>query len=143
MLARFNQLDREFDNLFRTFALRDVALPRQAFEKQPIVAPADVVETEAGFEVRVDLPGHDPKSIDVKLENDTLTISSARTAETRTEKDSWLRVERVHGTFSRSFVLPAIVDGSRVEAKYENGVLTVVLPKRDEAKPRSIQVKVG
>jgi HSP20 family protein len=143
MLARFNQLDSEFENLVRTLALRDVALPRQAFEKQQLAAPADVIETETGFEVRVDLPGHDPKNIEVRLEDDTLTISSVRNAEARTEKDNWLRVERVHGTFTRSFVLPAIVDGSRVEAKHENGVLTVMLPKREEARPRSIQVKVG
>ena len=143
MLARLNSLDREFDNLFRSLALRDVALPQPAFHGQASVAPADVIETEQGFEVSVDLPGHDPKSIDVKLENQTLTVSSQRKPEARSEKDLWVRSERPTGSFTRSFVLPSNVDSSKVEARYENGVLTVFLPKREEAKPRIIHVKVG
>jgi HSP20 family protein len=143
MLARWNSLDREFDNLFRNFVFRDVALPRPAFQDQAIAAPADVIETETGFEVKVDLPGHDPKSIDVKLENETLTLTSERRPEARTEKDTWLHAGRPTGTFTRSFTLPSSVDASKVEARYENGVLTVFLPKREEAKPKMIQVKVG
>jgi HSP20 family protein len=143
MLARWNSLDREFDNLFRSLALRDVALPHPAFQGQTLAVPADVIETEQGFEVSLDLPGHDPKSIDVKLENETLTVTSERRPEARNEKDLWLRSERVTGNFTRSFVLPANVDSSKVEARFENGVLTVFLPKREEAKPRTIQVKAG
>ena len=144
MLAHWNSLDREFDNLVRNLVFRDVALPSPAFQQgQALAAPADVVETENGFEVKVDLPGHDPKSIDVKLENDTLTISSERRPDSRSEKDTWIHAGRPTGVFTRSFTLPSNVDGSKVEASYENGVLTVFLPKREEAKPRMIQVKVG
>lgn len=143
MLARWNNMDREFENLFRSIALRDVALPHAAFQAQALVAPADVIETEQGFEVKLDLPGHDPKSIDVKLENETLTVSSERRSEGRSEKDTWLRAERPNGSFTRSFVLPSNVDSTKVDARYDNGVLTVFLPKREEAKPRNIQVRVG
>lgn len=143
MLTRWNTFDREFENLLRGFVFNDSALPKPRFEEQKLIAPADVVETEAAFEVKVDLPGVDPKSINVELDKDTLTLSSERRAETRTEKDSVLRVERLHGTFSRSFVLPKNVDATKIEAKYELGVLTVTLPKKEEEKPKSIQVKVA
>jgi len=144
MLTRWNALDREFDNLFRNLVFRDVALPQQRFAAEAkFLAPADIVETEAGFEVKVDLPGHDPKSIQVELDKDTLKLSAERRAEARAEKDTWHRQERVHGTFTRSFKLPTTVDGDRIEARYEHGVLTVVIPKKEEVKPRTIEVKVG
>ena len=143
MLARWDRIDREFDNLFRNLVFRDVALPRPAFQGQALAAPADVIETEGSFEVKVDLPGHDPKSIEVKMEDDTLTLSSQRHLEARSEKDTWLHAGRLSGTFTRSFRLPSNVDASKVDARYENGVLTVVLPKREEARPRTIEVKVA
>jgi HSP20 family protein len=106
-----------------------------------LVPPADVVETEEAFEVSLDLPGHAPESIQLKVENDTLLIQAERRKE-REAKGQVLRTERSYGVFSRSFGLPKTVDGSRCDARYDNGVLTVVLPKREEAKPRSIEIKV-
>lgn len=144
MLARWDRLDREFDNLLRGLVFNDVALPKARFaDAAKLLAPADVVETDTGFEVKVDLPGHDPKSIQVQLDRETLTLSSERKAEQRTEKDNVLRVERAHGSFTRSFVLPKNVDASKIEAKYDHGVLSVFIPKKEEEKPRVIEVKVG
>ncbi len=122
----------DFDKLFRGFAFGDAS---------GLSPAADVVETENEIQVKVDLPGHSAKDIEVKLEGDTLTIQSERKAEKQEKGENYLRTERSYGQFSRSFVLPSIVDGSKLEARYVNGVLTVTLPKREAAKPRVIEVK--
>lgn len=124
---------REFDQFFR-----DVA-PGGTRE---LVPPADVYETAEGITLHVDLPGHDAKNIEVKVENDTLTLKSERKVE-RSDKDGARRLERSFGVYTRSFVLPRTVDTSRVEARYENGVLTLTLPRREESRPRVVEVKVN
>jgi HSP20 family protein len=117
----------------------DVAYPRNWAASAPA---ADVLETENDIQVIVDLPGHDPKSVQVTLEGDTLTIQAERKQEPQQQRSSYLRSERSYGIFTRAFELPGTVDGSKCEARYEAGVLTVTLPKRDEAKPKSIDIKV-
>jgi len=104
---------------------------------------ADVYESDADFKVVVDLPGLDGKSIEINVENDTLSVKAERPQPVPAEGEGVHRTERAHGTFFRSFALPETVDAARVEARYEAGVLTVVLPKREEAKPRTIPVQVG
>jgi HSP20 family protein len=128
-------LFQEFDSVFRDFAGSGAALAHG-------VPPADVMETKDSLVVKVDLPGHNPESLQVKLEEGTLTITSERRIEKGAEGEAYLRRERSSGAFTRSFVLPQTVDGSKVEATFEHGVLTVTLPKREEAKPRVIDVKV-
>lgn len=128
-------LNSELDNLFRDFTTGDLS-PWVA-----LTPPADIVETENAIEVKVDLPGHNPKDIQVKLEGDTLTVQSERKEEKEVKGDNYLRTERSYGMFSRSFVLPSSVDGSKPEARYVNGVLTVILPKSEAARPRLIEVK--
>jgi len=142
MLARLNP--PLFDDLFRGAFFNDFVLPRGNWKAAAttFAPPADVVETQAAIEVTVDLPGHDPKSVDVKLENGVLTIQSERKQERRGEQDGVLRAERSFGQFVRSFELPDTVDAEKVAAKFEHGVLTVTLPKREETKPRTISVKV-
>jgi HSP20 family protein len=120
----------------------EVALPAMGWNFDALVPAADVEETDEAVTVRMDLPGHDPKNIHVDVENDVLTVRSERRSET-TEKDGRVhRRERSYGLYARSFVLPAIVDASKAEARYENGVLTVTLPKHAEARPKRIAVKV-
>jgi HSP20 family protein len=104
---------------------------------------ADVLETEGAFEVSLDMPGLDPKAIQIQVEDQALTVQAERRQVAPPKDGSVHRSERPTGTFFRSFALPASVDGGRVEARYDAGVLTVTLPKREEAKPRTIQVKVG
>jgi HSP20 family protein len=110
--------------------------------KQSMLAPAEVDETETSLAVHVDLPGHDPKDIQVQVEGDTLTIASERKQVKEVGKKSATRTERSYGMFARSFVLPPAVDADKCEAQYQNGVLTISFPKREEAKPRAIEVKV-
>lgn len=131
----FAALSAEMDRL-----MNDIATPRAW---SPGHAPsADVLETEAGFRVVLDLPGLDPATIKLDLEDDTLTVQADRARPALAEGEKLHRSERRFGTFFRAFTLPKTVDGAKVEARYEHGVLTVALPKRDEAKPRTIAVQV-
>ncbi len=107
-----------------------------------MVPPADIVETAEAVRVSVDLPGYDPQSVQVQLDGDTLTIHAERKQDAEEKRQAYLRSERAYGSCTRAFVLPASVDGAKCEAAYRHGVLTVTLPKRDEAKTRAIAVQV-
>jgi HSP20 family protein len=134
------ELDRLVSEMERAFD--EMALPAMGWNFDALVPAADVVETDEAVTVRMDLPGHDPKAIHVEVENDVLTVRSERRSET-SEKDGRMhRRERSYGLYARSFALPAVVDASKAEARYENGVLTVTLPKHAEARPKRIAVKV-
>jgi HSP20 family protein len=123
---------------------RDVAQPSDgAWNNYGLRPAADIVEAESGFEVTLDMPGVDPKAIQIRVEEQTLTVQAERRQAAPPKEGSVHRSERPTGTFFRSFSLPGSVDGTRVEARYDAGVLTVTLPKREEAKPRTIQVKVA
>lgn len=103
---------------------------------------ADVLETEGDYRVLVDLPGIDPGAIQLRVEKDVLTIEVDRKQPQAVAGETVHRSERAFGTFTRSFTLPRGVDATRVEATYEQGVLSVKLPKREEAKARTIAVSV-
>ena len=107
-------------------------------------APAvDIYEQEGNIVMKAELPGVDPKAVDIRLENNTLTLRGERKLDTQVNQDSYHRVERSYGAFSRSFTLPAVVDQGSIKAEYRDGVLKLTLPKREEAKPRQIQINVG
>jgi len=107
-------------------------------------APAvDIYETENELVVKADLPDVSEKDLDVRIENNTLTIRGERKFEKKVEEENYLRVERTYGSFSRSFSLPNTVNSEAIKAEYKNGVLTVELPKRAESKPKQIKVNVA
>ncbi len=93
--------------------------------------------------LKVELPDVAREDIDLRVENSTLTISGQRKKDEAVKDEHYHRVERVFGTFSRSFTLPPTVDATNIGAEFKNGVLTVTLPTREEAKPRQIQVSVN
>ena len=101
----------------------------------------DIYETENDLVVKADLPDLNEKDIDIQVENSTLTIHGERKFEQKVNKDNYLRVERAYGTFTRSFSLPNTVQTDGIRAEYQNGVLTVHMPKREESKPK--QIKIG
>jgi HSP20 family protein len=106
-------------------------------------APAvDIYETENELVVKADLPDVSEKDIDVRVENNTLSVCCERKFEKKVEEENYLRVERAYGTFRRSFSLPNTVNNEAIQANYKNGVLTVVLPKRAESKPKQVKVTV-
>jgi len=102
----------------------------------------DVRENKDSLEIMAELPGMEPKDVDVSVENGVLTIKGARHFEKATEGETYHRVERSYGAFERSFTLPTNVDPVRIKAVYRNGVLSLNLPKKEEAKPKSISIKV-
>lgn len=107
-------------------------------------APAvDIHETEQELVVKADLPDIDPKNLDIRVENNLLTIRGERKFEKKATEDSYLRVERAYGTLSRSFSLANTVNSEAIRADYRDGVLTLIIPKREEAKPKQIKVNVG
>ena len=107
-------------------------------------APAvDIYETEHELVVKADLPDVNPQDLDIRVENNILTIRGERKFDTKAHEDNYLRIERAYGSFSRSFSLASSVKSEAIQADYHNGVLTLSLPKREEAKPKQIKVNVG
>jgi HSP20 family protein len=107
-------------------------------------APAvDIYETEGELVVTADLPGINEKDIDVRVENNMLTVRGERKLEKTINEDNMLRVERAYGSFSRSFSLPNTVNTEAIKADYHDGVLTVRMPKREESKPKQVKVNVA
>jgi len=107
-------------------------------------APAvDIYETEQELVVKADLPDVDPKDLDIRVENNLLTIRGERKFEKKVSEENYLRVERSYGSFARSFTLANTVNSEAIKADYQNGVLTLTIPKREEAKPKQIKVNVA
>lgn len=101
----------------------------------------DIKEEQDRFELHADLPGVDAKDIDVTMENSVLTIKGERRSETEDQRENYSRTERVYGSFYRRFALPNSAEADKIEASYKDGVLKVVIPKQERAKPRQISVK--
>src|ERR1700726_3859189 len=102
-------------------------------------APAvDIFETEHELVVKADLPDVKPEELDIRVENNILTIGGERKFEKKVNEDNYLRVERSYGSFSRSFSLASTVNTEAIKADYRDGVLTLRVPKREEAKPKQI-----
>jgi len=107
------------------------------------VPPVDVYEDEHSVQLKLEVPGIDEKDLDVKVENNTLTVSGERKFEKEEKEENFRRVERRYGSFTRSFTLPNTVNTEDINAQYNNGVLTIKLAKRAEAKPKQIKVNVS
>jgi HSP20 family protein len=105
--------------------------------------PVDILETEHELVVKADLPDVDPKDLYIRVENNILTIRGERKFEKQVNDGNYLRVERAYGSFARSFSLANTVNTEAIKADYQNGVLTLHIPKREEAKPKQIKVNVG
>ena len=134
-----------FDPLANLRAFED-AFTRMLSEPQtnrPWTPAVDIYETENELVVQADLPDVNPQDLDIRVENNILTIRGERKFESKAHEDSYLRIERAYGSFSRSFSLANSVQSESIQADYHNGVLTLSLPKREEAKPKQIKVNVG
>jgi HSP20 family protein len=134
-----DKTNERFERVWADFALPALGWTAASVPSAP---PADVVETANEIVVLLDLPGRKSEEIQIKVDKDVLTVESERKLDSAQKGDTYHRSERSYGKFARSFTLPANVDASRTEAKYEAGVLQITLPKREEAKPRTIQINV-
>jgi HSP20 family protein len=110
---------------------------------RPWSPSVDIYETDNDLVLEAELPDVDAKSIDVRVENQTLTISGERKFEREDQKKGYHRIERSYGKFTRSFAVPPVFDTEKIAAAYKNGVLTVSLPKKEAAKLRQIKVDVA
>ena len=104
--------------------------------------PVDIYEDESSVVIKAELPGVDQKEIDIRIEDNTLTLRGERKHSQDVKKENYHRVERFYGTFQRSFSLPHTIDQEHVKATCYQGVLTITLPKREEKKPKQINVEV-
>ena len=136
MLARWDPLrdlksvEEEFDRLVG-----------RAFSRNAWVPALDVRETEDRFEVTLDLPGIDPEAVNVTYEDGMLTVTGKREFANEEKGETWHRIERSFGTFARSIRLPQAADADKIDASFDKGVLSVSVPKVEQAKPRTIEVK--
>jgi HSP20 family protein len=137
----FSTLQERMNRLVRdSFATegREEALATTTF-----APPVDVYEDEHSITLKIEVPGIDEKDIDVRIENNVLTVHGERKFEKEEKEENFRRVERQYGSFTRTFTLPNTVDSEKVSANYEKGILKVALPKKAEAKPKQIKVNVG
>lgn len=136
----FSTLQDRLNRLFQQSVSegRDESLTTSNF------APAvDVYEDDHQVTLKIEVPGIDEKDIDVRLENNTLTVTGERKLEKEEKEENYRRVERQYGSFTRSFTLPQTVDAEGVSAQYDKGVLKIKLAKKAEAKPKQIKVNIG
>lgn len=117
--------------------------PEEALTTTTFAPAVDVYEDDHSIMLKIEVPGIDEKDIDVRIEDNTLTVHGERKFEKEEKEENFRRVERQYGSFSRSFTLPNTVDPEQVRATYEKGVLKITLAKKAEAKPKQIKVNVG
>lgn len=139
MVTIQDRMNRIFDEAFRANrgagSQEDYALASWA----PAV---DIYEQDGNIVLKAELPGVDPNDVDVRVENNVLTLRGERKLDSDVKKEGYHRVERAYGTFGRSFTLPTVVDTEKIKAEYKDGVLRVTLPKREEAKAKQISISV-
>src|SRR6476619_2072953 len=135
----FSTLQDRMNRLFRdSYGDRDEALATSSF-----APPVDVYEDEHNVSLNIEVPGIDEKDIDVRVENNVLTVHGERKFEKEQKEENFRRVERQYGSFTRSFTLPNTVDTENIQANYDKGILKIQLAKKAEAKPKQIKVNVG
>ena len=131
---------REFSALPARFFGKDWETPVSTTAWNPSV---DIFENDNEVVIKAELPGMNPKDIDVRLENNVLMLKGERQFEKETKEENYHRIEREYGSFSRSFALPTAVNGDSVTAEYKDGVLKITLPKREETKPKPIKIEAA
>ncbi len=105
--------------------------------------PVDIYETDQNVVLSAELPGLDAKDVEVRVEDGTLYLKGQRNFEKEVKEENYHRIERSYGSFMRAFPLPSSVDTEKASAEYKNGVLKLTLPKREEAKPKTIKINVN
>jgi len=131
---------RGFDRLFRdafSSPLGETELSTRSW-----APPVDIYETEEAIVLKAELPGVDPKDVEVRVEDNTLYLKGERKFEKEVKEQNYHRVERSYGSFARSFSLPNSISSDKVKAEFKDGLLTLTMPKREEAKPKTIKIDV-
>jgi HSP20 family protein len=136
MHDRMNRMNRLFRESYSPEG------PEEALTTTSFAPPVDIYEDEHNVTLKLEIPGIEEKDIDVRIENNTLTVHGERTIEKEEKEENFRRVERQYGSFTRSFTLPSSVDTGQVSANYDKGVLKINLAKKAEAQPKQIKINV-
>src|ERR1700690_4200085 len=139
----FSTLQDRINRVFRESYGHGSAGQDESLTTSSFAPAVDVYEDEHTVTLKIEVPGIDEKEIDIRLENNTLTVHGERKIEKEEKEENYRRVERQYGSFTRTFTLPTTVDAEKVSATYDKGVLQIALPKKAEAKPEQIKVNVG
>ncbi len=144
-MIRYNPFNAETDDFPSGLRVFQDSLSRLLSEpaSRPWSPAVDIYETENELVLKADLPEVDPKNVAIQLENGTLTMKGERRFEEQKNGKGFHRIERGYGSFVRAFSLPDTVDPEHVKADYKQGVLTVTLPKKEVAKPKTVNVQIG
>jgi HSP20 family protein len=134
----FSKLQREIDRMFDRFRSGS-----SEDESTQTWAPSvDIIEGENDYNIHVELPGVEKKDVKITVQDDVLIIKGEKKMESEKKGENYQRIERCYGTFQRSFTLPNSIASDKIDATYNNGILTISLPKMEEVKPKEIDVKV-
>jgi HSP20 family protein len=136
----FEKMRKEMDRLWDSFLEGRPA--RRTREGEEWVPSLDFSETKSDLVVKAELPGIDPKDIEISLNEDVLTIKGEKRQEKEEKEEGYHLVERSYGSFTRSVRLPREVQNDKINASYKNGVLKITLPKSEETKKKEIKIKV-
>lgn len=139
-MREVSRLWRDMDRMFENFLTTRPGWAAKPWEGEWLPA-VDVSETPEQVTVKAELPGIDPKDVKISLAGDVLTLKGEKKSEREEKKEDYHLVERSYGSFTRSLVLPAAVNADKIEAKYEKGVLSITCPKKDQVKPKTIEIK--
>jgi len=134
-----NRLNRDFTDLMNDF----FRFPANHVEKHDFTPRVNIRETKDDVRLTFELPGMDKKDVKIMIAENTLTVSGERKFESERKEDDFVRNEIFTGSFSRSFTLPETIDAEKISAEYKNGLLEITLAKKEEVKPKEIEVKVS
>lgn len=141
-LADVAVLQNRLNSIFNDFARPD-GESSESLAMGSFIPPVDVYEDQHQLLLKLEVPGVKQEDLDVRVENQTLTVKGERKFESNEKEENFHRIERRYGSFTRSFTLPQTVDTGAVKAGYEAGVLTISLAKKEAAKPKQVKVEIG
>ena len=142
-LADVAVLQNRLNSIFNDFARPEGETASESLAMGSFVPAVDVYEDQHALTLKLEVPGIRQEDLDVRLENQTLTIKGERKFEKDQKEENFHRIERRYGSFSRSFTLPQTVDTTAATASYDAGVLTIALAKKEAAKPKQVKIEVG
>jgi HSP20 family protein len=132
---------REFDRLFREAF--SPAINEGELSTRTWAPPVDIYENGDNLVLKAELPGINPDEVEIRVENNTLYLKGERKFEKEVKEQNYHRIERSYGTFTRTFSLPNSIDADKVAANFKDGVLVLTMPKKEEAKPKTIKVNIS
>jgi len=138
LVSSQDQFNRLFNETFSRFFSG-----AESGEGQAWTPAVDVYEDEHNLVLKAELPGLDPNDVEVRVEDNVLCLKGQRKFEKDVKQENYHRIERAYGSFQRTFTLPNTVNANQVTAEYKNGVLILTMPKREEAKPKTIKIQVA